>query len=113
MNPEVKQYIDHAAVETAQTQLLQAAQAGDVAVATQKLNMLQQSLERVGADPGFIQQTVSTMRLQLKDAGNAARDRRFLGHQEADQRHPQAGAAAEPGGPVLIGCRAVRYHSLR
>jgi len=42
-----------------------------VAVATQKLNMLQQSLERVGADPTFIQQTVSTMRLQLKDAGNA------------------------------------------
>ncbi|MDB5076205.1 MAG: von Willebrand factor type [Chloroflexi bacterium] len=71
MNPEVKQFIDHAAVETAQTQLLQAAQAGDVSVATQKLNVLQQSLERVGADPNFIQQTVSTMRLQLKDAGNA------------------------------------------
>ncbi|MDB5059130.1 MAG: von Willebrand factor type [Chloroflexi bacterium] len=71
MNQEVKQFIDHAAVETAQTQLLQAAQAGDVSVATQKLNVLQQSLERVGADPNFIQQTVSTMRLQLKDAGNA------------------------------------------
>jgi Ca-activated chloride channel family protein len=72
MNPAVKQFVDHAAVETAQTQLLQAAQAGDVSVATQKLNVLQQSLERVGADPNFIQQTVSTMRLQLKDAGNAA-----------------------------------------
>jgi Ca-activated chloride channel family protein len=72
MNPEVKQFVDHAAVETAQSQLLQAAQAGDVSVATQKLNMLQQSLERVGADPNFIQQTVSTMRLQLKDAGSAA-----------------------------------------
>ena len=69
MSPEVKQYIDHAAVEVSQTQLLQAAQTGDVTVATQKLNMLQQSLERVGADPNFIQQTVSTMRLQLKDAG--------------------------------------------
>jgi hypothetical protein len=64
--------VDHAAVETAQTQLLQAAQAGDVGVATQKLNILQQSLERVGADPSFIQQTVNTMRLQLKDAGSAA-----------------------------------------
>jgi hypothetical protein len=72
MNPDVKQFIDHAAVETAQTQLLQAAQAGDVSVATQKLNILQQSLERVGADPNFIQQTVSTMRLQLKDAGSAS-----------------------------------------
>jgi Ca-activated chloride channel family protein len=72
MNPEVKQYVDHAAVETAQAQLLQAAQQGDVAAATQKLNILQQSLERVGADPGFINQTVSTMRLQLKDAGSAA-----------------------------------------
>lgn len=72
MNPDVKQYIDHAAVETAQTQLLQAAQTGDVAAATQKLNMLQQSLERVGADPAFIQQTVSTMKLQLKDAGSTA-----------------------------------------
>jgi len=71
MDDEVKQYVDHAAVETAQSQLLQAAQEGNVAVATQKLNMLQQSLERVGADPTFIQQTVSTMRLQLKDAGNA------------------------------------------
>jgi Ca-activated chloride channel family protein len=72
MNPDVKQFVDHAAVETAQTQLLQAAQAGDVSVATQKLNILQQSLERVGADPNFIQQTVSTMRLQLKDAGSAS-----------------------------------------
>jgi Ca-activated chloride channel family protein len=72
MSPEVKQYVDHAAVETAQTQLLQAAQAGDVAAATQKLDMLQQSLQRVGADPAFIQQTVNTMRLQLKDAGTAA-----------------------------------------
>ena len=71
MNPVVKQYVDHAAVETAQTQLLQAAQAGDVPVATQKLNILQQSLERVGADPNFIQQTVNTMRLQLNDAGSA------------------------------------------
>jgi Ca-activated chloride channel family protein len=72
INPEVKRYIDHAAVETAQAQLLQAAQAGDVSGATQKLNMLQQSLERVGADPNFIQQTVSTMRLQLKDAGSTS-----------------------------------------
>jgi len=72
ITPEVKQYIDHAAVETAQTQLLQAAQAGDVTVATQKLNILEQSLTRVGADPGFIQQTVNTMRLQLKDGGSAA-----------------------------------------
>jgi Ca-activated chloride channel family protein len=71
MNPEVKQYVDHAAVETAQSQLLQAAQQGDVAAATQKLNVLQQSLERVGADPGFINQTVNTMRLQLEDAGSA------------------------------------------
>jgi hypothetical protein len=71
MNPAVKQYIDHAAVETAQTQLLQAAQAGDVPAATQKLNLLQQRLEQVGADPNFIQQTVSTMRLQLNDAGTA------------------------------------------
>jgi Ca-activated chloride channel family protein len=71
MNPDVKQYIDHAAVETAQSQLLQAAQQGDVAAATQKLNVLQQSLERVGADPSFINQTVNTMRLQLKDAGSA------------------------------------------
>lgn len=69
MNPQVKQYVDHAAVETAQTQLLHAAQAGDMAGATQRLNTLQQSLERVGADPNFIQQTVSTMRLQLKDTG--------------------------------------------
>ena len=72
MNPDVKKYVDHAAVETAQTQLLQAAQAGDVSGATQKLNMLQQSLERVGADPNFIQQTVSTMKLQLKDAGSTS-----------------------------------------
>ena len=72
LNPEVKQFIDHAAVETAQSQLLAAAQAGDVPGATQKLNMLQHSLERVGADPNFIQQTVSTMRLQLKDAGSVA-----------------------------------------
>lgn len=72
MNPDVKQYVDHAAVETAQAQLLQAAQAGDVAGATRRLDALQQSLERVGADPTFIQQTVSTMRLQLKDAGSAA-----------------------------------------
>ena len=71
MNPAVKQYIDHAAVETAQTQLLQAAQAGDVPAATQKLNILQQRLEQVGADPNFIQQTVNTMRLQLNDAGTA------------------------------------------
>ena len=72
INPEVKRYIDHAAVETAQIQLLHAAQAGDSGVATQKLNILQQSLERVGADPNFIQQTVNTMRLQLKDAGSTS-----------------------------------------
>jgi preprotein translocase subunit SecD len=50
---------------------LQAAQAGDVPAATQKLNILQQRLEQVGADPNFIQQTVNTMRLQLNDAGTA------------------------------------------
>jgi hypothetical protein len=36
----VKGYIDHAAVETAQTRVLQAAKAGNVAAATQQLATL-------------------------------------------------------------------------
>ncbi len=72
MNPTVKTYIDHAEVETAQTRVLQAARAGDTAAATQRLDNLQQSLERIGADQGFIQQTVQTMKLTLANTGDAS-----------------------------------------
>ncbi len=72
LDPTVKNYIDHAEVETAQTRVLQAAKAGDVAAATQRLDNLQQSLERVGADQGFIQQTVQTMKLTLQNTGDAS-----------------------------------------
>jgi len=72
MDPTVKSYVDRAEVETAQTRLLQAAASGDVAAATQRLDSLQQSLERVGADKDFIQQTVQTMRLTLQNTGDAA-----------------------------------------
>ena len=72
LDPVVKGYIDHAAVETAQTRVLQAARAGNVAAATQQLDTLQQSLERVGADQGFIRQTVQTMKLTLQNTGDAS-----------------------------------------
>jgi hypothetical protein len=72
LDPLVKNYIDHAEVETAQTRVLQAAQAGDTAAATQRLDNLQQSLERIGADQGFIQQTVQTMKLTLQNTGDAS-----------------------------------------
>jgi hypothetical protein len=72
LDPVVKGYIDHAAVETAQTRVLQAAKAGNVAAATQQLDTLQQSLERVGADQGFIRQTVQTMKLTLQNTGDAS-----------------------------------------
>ena len=72
MDPTVKGYVDQAEVETAQTRLLSAAKAGDVAGATRHLDALQQNLQRVGADQGFIQQTVQTMRLTLQNTGDAA-----------------------------------------
>lgn len=72
LDPTVKSYIDHAEVETAQTRVLQAAKSGDVATATRQLDNLQQSLERVGADQGFIQQTVQTMKLTLQNTGDAS-----------------------------------------
>jgi Ca-activated chloride channel family protein len=72
LDPVVKSYVDHAEVETAQTRVLQAAQAGDAAAATQRLDNLQQSLERIGADQGFIQQTVQTMKLTLQNTGDAS-----------------------------------------
>jgi hypothetical protein len=59
-------------VETAQTRVLQAAKAGNVAAATQQLDTLQESLERVGADQGFIRQTVQTMKLTLQNTGDAS-----------------------------------------
>lgn len=71
LDPAVKGFIDHAAVEVAQARLIQEAQAGNVAGATQQLNNLETNLKRVGADPVFIQQTVATMRLQLQNTGNA------------------------------------------
>ena len=71
LDPVVKGYIDHAEVETAQTRLLNAARVGDVSTATRQLDNLQQNLERVGADQGFIQQTVQTMRLTLQNTGDA------------------------------------------
>ena len=72
LDPTVKAYIDHAEVETAQTRVLQAAKSGDVTAATRQLDNLQQSLERVGADPGFIQQTVQTMKLTLQNTNDAS-----------------------------------------
>ena len=71
LDPIIKGFIDHAEVETTQTRLLQAAKAGDVSGATRQLDNLQQNLERVGADQGFIQQTVQTMRLTLQNTGDA------------------------------------------
>jgi len=71
LDPQVKGYIDRAMVEITQSELIQRAQQGDVAGATQKLNVLEAGLKRVGASPEFIQQTVNTMRLQLQDTGNA------------------------------------------
>jgi hypothetical protein len=71
LDPAVKGYIDHAEVESAQTRLLNAARVGDVSTATRQLDNLQQNLERVGADQGFIQQTVQTMRLTLQNTGDA------------------------------------------
>lgn len=72
LDPTVKTYVDRAEVETAQTRVLQAARAGDVAAETQRLDNLQQSLERIGADQNFIQQTVQTMRLTLQNTGDAS-----------------------------------------
>ena len=71
IDPQVKSFVDRAMVEVAQSKLLQEAQAGNMAGATQQLNNLEAGLKRVGATPEFIQQTVSTMRLQLNDSGNA------------------------------------------
>jgi len=72
LDPVVQGYVDHAEVETSQTRVLQAARSGDVTNATRQLDNLQQNLERIGADRGFIQQTVQTMRLTLQDTGDAA-----------------------------------------
>ena len=72
LDPVVKGYIDHAQVETAQTRVLEAARTGNLAAATQQLDNLQQSLERVGADQGFIKQTVQTMKLTLENTGDAS-----------------------------------------
>ncbi len=72
LDPVVQGYVDHAEVETSQTRVLQAARSGDVTNATRQLDNLQQNLERIGADRGFIQQTVQTMKLTLQDTGDAA-----------------------------------------
>ncbi len=71
LDPQVKAYVDRAMVEIAQSRLIQEAQAGNVTGATQQLNNLEAGLKRVGATPEFIEQTVSTMRLQLQTSGNA------------------------------------------
>jgi Ca-activated chloride channel family protein len=69
-DPDIARLIDRAAVETARRDLLAAAQGGDAAAARRQLDLLQRRLVGVAADPGFIEQTVETMRLQL-DAATA------------------------------------------
>jgi Ca-activated chloride channel family protein len=67
-DPAVARLIDRAAVETARRDLLAAAQLGDAEATRRQLDLLQRRLEDVAADPGFIAQTVQTMRTQLDAA---------------------------------------------
>lgn len=72
LDPGVAVLIDRAGVETAQRNVLAAADAGDAARMRTHLQALQHRLERIGAEPSFIQQTVETMHLQLDTAATPA-----------------------------------------